>query len=501
MDRRASVRLVASVEAALYDRYREGHTWIDAGALGAAVGRLLGNSPAVAEEAIARAVDAGAAFQVAGGFQPAGACAMERYVASRIRDMLDIPAMGDLVAREVDDGTLAAWVADFCLEEGLDLDPEQREAVRIEVQERFGLVVGGAGVGKTTVLKALCAACEAFGRVVHLTALAGRAAVRMREATGRPSMTIAAFLRRAEGREIVLGPESLVVVDEASMVDLPTVYSMLRWLPDGARLLLVGDPAQLPPIGFGLVLHALVEEPAVPKVELRRVYRQGEATGIPAVARSIRSGVVPALPAAADAVTSGVAFLPRGDLRGDDILDILADLGGFQHDVRVLCATRGGAAGVEAINACMHKAVARRLPTVSGFAVGEPVMFLKNDYRRDLRNGSLGVVVSAADGVVAAQFDGVRHEFGGPALDDLTLAYAITVHKSQGSQFRRVVAPIVPTRLLDRSLVYTTITRAIESAVLVGSADVLASAVAREQSAARREVALAEHFATERRLQ
>ncbi len=144
MDRRGSARLVASVEAALYDRYRDGHTWIDAGALRASVGRLLGESPAVADEAIAQAVDAGAAFPVARGFQPAGACAMERFVASRIRDMLDIPAMGDLVAREVDDGTLAAWVADFCLEEGLDLDPEQREAVRIGVQERFGLVVGAA---------------------------------------------------------------------------------------------------------------------------------------------------------------------------------------------------------------------------------------------------------------------------------------------------------------------------------------------------------------------
>ena len=120
-------------------------------------------------------------------------------------------------------------------------------------------------------------------------------------------------------------------------------------------------------------------------------------------------------------------------------------------------------------------------------------MFQRNDYRRDLRNGSLGVVEKVAVGVVGVEFDGARHDFSGAALDDLALAYAITVHKAQGNSFRRVLFPIVPTRLLDRSLVYTAVTRAGESAVLIGRTDVLAEAVAAGQAADLREVGLDEH--------
>jgi exodeoxyribonuclease V alpha subunit len=188
---------------------------------------------------------------------------------------------------------------------------------------------------------------------------------------------------------------------------------------------------------------------------------------------------------------AGVIFLPRGDiLATDDVTDLLANLGGFSRDTRILCATRSGPTGIEAINSRLHSIMALGLASVAGFAVGEPVMFLKNDYRRDLRNGSLGTVTAAANGVVTADFDGTTHDFSGPApLEDLTLAYAITVHKAQGSQFRRVIIPIVPTRLLDRSLIYTALTRATESAVFVGPRVVLAAAISREQVADRRDVA------------
>jgi exodeoxyribonuclease V alpha subunit len=156
VDRRSPIRLVAAVEAALYSRYREGHTWIAAGKLRSLVSKLLNGDLATADRAIALAVDDGAAFSALEGFQAAGAHMMERYAAERVRDMLAGPAIGDLVARDVDDDCLSAWLAGFCRDTGLELDPEQREAVRIGVQERYGLVVGGAGVGKTTVLKALC---------------------------------------------------------------------------------------------------------------------------------------------------------------------------------------------------------------------------------------------------------------------------------------------------------------------------------------------------------
>ena len=483
-------RLVAAVEAVLYARLDQHHTWIGGRDLVAAVGRLLKCAPARAGEAVASAVAERAAIPIAGGYQAAGAHMMERYVADRIREMLAEPAMGDLIAREVSDAELAGWLDHQDL--GVALDDEQREAVRIAVQERFGIVRGGAGVGKTTVLRAVARACVAFGRSTHMMALSLLHTGRCRRSAYCTARSTPAHQKRVEARKIPLGPESLVVVDEASMVDLPTMYRILRALPDGCRLLLVGDPGQLPPIQFGLVLHALVERPEIPSIELTRVYRQTEATGIPAVAGAIRSGRLPSLPDKVAADSGGVALIPSGEVTTDQIVDVVADLGGFSEDLRIVCAVKAGPAGTEALNARFHDifAVGRRRHPTRRLAEGEPVMFLKNDYQAGLRNGSLGRITAIEDGTVTADFDGTEVELSGYGLDDLTLAYAITVHKAQGSSFRRVVIPIQKTRLLDRSLVYTAITRATNLAVMVGAGDILRQALERDAHAERRDTAL-----------
>ena len=483
-------RLVAAVEAVLYARLDQHHTWIGERDLVAAVGRLLKCPPTQAEEAVSAAVAQRAAIPIAGGYQAAGAHMMERYVADRIRQMLAEPPMGDLIAREVSDAELAGWLDRQDM--GVALDDEQREAVRLAVQTRFGIVRGGAGVGKTTVLKAIARACAAFGRTTHMMALAGRAAVRISEATGSHASTIAAFLKGVEARQIPLGPESLVIVDEASMLDLPTMYRILRALPDGCRLLLVGDPGQLPPIQFGLVLHALVERPEIPSVVLTRVYRQTEATGIPAVANAIRAGRLSELPDQVDATSGGVALVPSGEVTTDQVVDVVADLGGFTEDLRIVCAVKAGPAGTEALNGRFHDifAVGKRRHPTRRLAEGEPVMFLKNDYQAGLRNGSLGRITGIDDGKVTVDFDGTEVELSGYGLDDLVLAYAITVHKAQGSSFRKVVIPIQKTRLLDRSLVYTAITRATDLAVMVGASETLRQALEQDAHAERRETAL-----------
>lgn len=490
-------RLVAAVEAALYGRLERHHTWTARAELVSEVRRLLKCSAADAERAIELAVLERAAIAVGQGFQAAGAHIMERYVADRIQAMLEQPAMGDLIARDVSTSELAAWLDQAGEDLGVSLlDTEQREAVRIGVQERCGIVCGGAGVGKTTVLRAVAQACAAFGRTVHMMALAGRAAVRIREATGWPATTIAAFLKAVEAKSVSLGPESLVVVDEASMLDLPTAYRVLRCIPEGCRLLLVGDPGQLPPIGFGLVLHGLVDRTEIPAVELTRVYRQTEATGIPAIAAAVRTGRLPVLPDFVGQHRHGVALVCSAKASTDDIVDIVAGLGGFSDDLRILCAVKAGPVGTEALNQRFHDifAVGRRRHPAKHFAEGEPVMFLRNDYRLDLRNGSLGRVAGIDGAVLRVEFDGVTHELSGLALEDLTLAYAVTVHKAQGSSFRRVVFPVQATRLLDRSLVYTAITRATDLAVVVGDADLLRQALERTSHADRRETALCQMF-------
>ena len=315
---------------------------------------------------------------------------METFVAEAVVELLARHGSEDLIAREVDDQDLDAWLEDASKTIGVDLGDEQRAAVRMALLGRFGLLVGGAGVGKTTVLKAVVAASEHFGRAVHQMALAGRAAVRMTQATGRKAWTIAAFLNGVEARRIVVGPEALVVVDESSMLDLPTLYRILRAIPTSGRLLLVGDPAQLPPIGFGLTLHALVATPKMPKVELRTIRRQSTASGIPMVAAAVREGRVPKL-AAFDIGVAGVSLLEcRQEEVADRVVDVVAELGGIAN-ARILSALKSGSSGTIALNTRFHRIVsAGHSAGNSRFRLGEPVVFLRNDYRRDLRNGSLG---------------------------------------------------------------------------------------------------------------
>ena len=165
------------------------------------------------------------------------------------------------------------------------------------VHHPLSVLTGGAGTGKTTVLQVIHDIAEQVGVPVLQMALSGRAAQRLREATGRAASTIAAFLRAAAQGSVHPASEPLIIIDESSMLDLPLMYSLVRALPARARLLLVGDPYQLPPIGFGLIFHVLAASPSVPRVELVEVHRQAQSSGIPQIAREIRHGIVPSLPA------------------------------------------------------------------------------------------------------------------------------------------------------------------------------------------------------------
>jgi exodeoxyribonuclease V alpha subunit len=279
------------------------------------------------------------------------------------------------------------------------------------------------------------------------------------------------------------------------MLDLPTLYQILRAMPTSCRLLLVGDSAQLPPIGFGLTLHVLERIPAIPKVELRTIRRQSATSEIPVVAAAIRDGTISGLvPFGRE--TGGVSIL---DCEPDEVarhlVDVVAELGGI-GSVRILSALKAGASGTAAMNAYFHRSVSHeRTAGRSRFVAGEPVVFLRNDYRRNLRNGSLGELVSIEkDGAVTAFFDGSEQRLTGRDLDDLDHAYAITVHKAQGSAFRIVVIPIVASRLLDRSLIYTALTRGIERVVLVGSREVLRLSVEKSPNCASRQTGLIEAF-------
>jgi exodeoxyribonuclease V alpha subunit len=335
-------------------------------------------------------------------------------------------------------------------------------------------------------------------------ALSGRAAKRIAESTGHKAQTIAGFLKRFNQDDAP--HNAVVVIDEASMVDLPSAYRVLRLLPLHYRVVLVGDPNQLPPVGPGLLLHELAHHAQVPVVELSQVRRYGGA--IADAADMIRKGEWPVLTENAQA---DIAFLPCPP---EQINEVVLRLYDQDRDAsQILCATRNAAAGgMKIINAlCQSRTNAHGevlmtwnpefdQPQGTGLRVGDPVICLRNDWDVDLQNGSLGFLVSVAPpnegqspgsrlGSILWD-DGRTLDLSAELLPYLELAYAITIHKAQGSEFNRIIVPITKNRLLDRTLLYTAITRAKQQVILVGDSKAAKEAAIEPPHVAARHVAL-----------
>jgi exodeoxyribonuclease V alpha subunit len=493
----------AAVESACYMRLDRKHTLTDGKQLVRLTQSLLGCGEPEAKHAVALAAEDQAIVSVDGGWQPLGPAVMERFVAERIFEMRSSVASGQLrlLWRRPSHEEISNLVTVFRTKHGAPLTDEQAKAVRAVFEHPVVVITGGAGTGKTTVLACLHQLVERFGGRVIQMALAGRAARRMKEATGRDALTIAGFLKEMRDSHITVDDGTFIVIDESSMLDLPLTYRILTALQRAARIkslpcriVLLGDPNQIPPIGFGLVFHVLAKTCQVPRVELTKVHRQAEQTGIPAVADLVRRGIVPELAPYQEA-RDGVSFIEVPDRNILSTLsDVVSDLGGFD-EARILAATKDGPAGVNPINKAFHEMVSpgRGRPIEKAdFVIGEPVMHLVNDYkRRNLRNGSLGRVVEGPHGVLTVSFDDEgTHAFPVNELDKLALAFAFTVHKAQGSQFPRVVIAIGESRWIDRTWIYTAITRAEFQVVLVGSRSTFARSVVNPPSADLRQTGL-----------
>lgn len=485
-------RLVGAVEAAVYARLQESHTLTDHQQLVARVKKLLGRQSA--EQAISQALADGA---IVGdrmrGYQAVGAAALERGIEQRLKAMLagEVPRQQSIAPVSVEPGWADGVIAEIETQQGFPLNTEQRKAVLLPFESAVGVLTGGAGVGKTTVLRVIIELANRQALTVFQMALAGRAAQRMAEATDAPASTIAKFIASARSGKVEVPANSLIVIDEASMLDLPSFYRVLKYLPDGVRLLLVGDPAQLPPIAFGLVFHKLVESSRVPKAHLTVVHRQAASSGIPAAAAAVRAHELPAFVPYAG-LHNGVSFV---ECVADDVMTQLRRIAEHWHseDFQVLSAVNSGKAGVHHINQSFHSDACDVDIGLPPFVAGEPVIHRVNDYERGLMNGSLGRVVDVADdGLLSLDFEGDRHSFEpNEAREQVELAYAISVHKSQGSQFKRVVVVVGKSRILDHALIYTALTRGVEQVVFVGDRGAFESAVRSEPLVRQRCVAFA----------
>ncbi|CAH2605888.1 Exodeoxyribonuclease V alpha chain (plasmid) [Rhodovastum atsumiense] len=522
----------AAVAEALYRAYdKDGSTALDRDALLTSARTILGGDQQQAERAVGTPHQGGGWLLDAssGLYQTSGAWLMERYVAQRLSRMIahqDFPAQSDLLyVHPIDFGprerekigyALTAWQAN-----NHPLGPGQKQAVWTALKHQFAVISGGAGVGKTTILMAFYAGLDALGSEVVQMALAGRAAKRMHDATKRKAMTIAGFLHggeedKAQSDQSDRMDTRTYVVDEASMLDIATLYQVLRKIGPGGRLVLVGDDMQLPPIGAGLTFHLLCrpESPA-PRSHLTQVYRQDGSTGIPAIGQAIRDGGWPIIPPYAGPGV-GVSILPCSM---GDVADVIARLydelvvhEGDENEVQILATSKGERrerpGTVLHINRDLYQQrlsdrLAVKVRTgLSGFCEGCPIMFIENDWDRSLNNGSLGMITRAFPGPMflvkgkdedtlvplaqAMGSDGSPREDGEivwaeavidgkvhyltetDLLERIQRSFGITIHKAQGSQWNRVIVPIAPSPLLDRTLVYTAVTRAVRQVVLVG---------------------------------
>jgi exodeoxyribonuclease V alpha subunit len=396
---------------------------------------------------------------------------------------------------------------------GVELAAQQRRAVEAALVDKCTVITGGPGVGKTTIVKAIVHLAKLVHRRVALAAPTGRAAKRLGEATVMEATTIHRLLEYLphEGG-FQRGPDNqldadLLVIDEASMVDAQLFAAVIAALRPAAQLVLVGDIDQLPSVGPGAVLSDVIASDAATVIRLTEIFRQAAASQIVVSAHAINHGELPVLDSPAG--SSDFYFIARDDPEAAraTIVELVAERiparFGFNAvtDIQVLAPMHRGELGTAALNRALQD---RLNPAAGGselargervFRAGDKVMQLRNDYDKSVFNGDIGVIaaIDGDAGVLSVEFDGRHASYDRGELDQLTHAYAVSVHKSQGSEYAAVVIPLVTQHymMLQRSLLYTAVTRGKRLVVIVGSRRAVGLAV-RNADARRRYTWLAE---------
>jgi exodeoxyribonuclease V alpha subunit len=421
---------------------------------------------------------------------------METYIAKRLRALSERPLHPLPSDEELD-------FARHVLE--LELDPQQCAAIATAVQHPVAVITGGPGTGKTTILRGALSLMQRRGLKVGLAAPTGRAARRLTETTGAKARTIHRLLEFSPQKEGFVRceenplAEDVIIIDEVSMVDVPLMASVCAALKPSASLLLVGDADQLPSVGPGLVFHDILNSDSIPVARLDQIYRQAENSLIVQNAHRILSGKIP-LP-------------PREDVADPDFFviqlerpaDILAAVEAMiarripqkfgldpVYDIQILVPMHRGDLGAQVLNERIQSLLnphGTSFPGKPGLRVGDRVIQTKNDYELDVANGDVGILLGPGpeDGSILVRFGDRDLCFPKERTDSLKLAYALSIHKSQGSEYPAVIIPLHTQHfmMLKRNLLYTAVTRGRKLVVLVGSARAVQIATQRNDAVHR----------------
>jgi exodeoxyribonuclease V alpha subunit len=511
-------RLEAGVVYALNQAVDDGNVYLPDEALAEAAAALLDVPAEDLLAAVERAAEAGLvkveAIPVEGDVIRAVYLPIFYYAelgaARRLRELIGTPGsrLGTLDPRG-----WAALVAEAAADAGVDLSEEQQDGIQAALVHKVSVLTGGPGTGKTTTLRALIRVLQIEGRSFALASPTGRAAKRLAEATGQPASTIHRLLGFSPAGGFTHDdanplPVDIVIVDEVSMLDTLLANALFRAVDPRSHVLLVGDVDQLPSVGAGDVLRDLIRSGEVAVTRLNAIFRQSAGSLIITNAHRVNQGEMPIFPEDADDFFL-FAIADDPSRAAELVVEVVAERiprrFGFHplNDIQVIAPMYRGEAGVSALNQRLQARLnppgrpAERLLVGRLFRVGDKVLQTRNNYDKEVFNGDIGRVhaFDFVEQTMTVLFDDRPLVYDWSEAPDLTHAYAISVHRSQGSEYPVVVMPIITQHymLLQRNLLYTAITRAEKLVVLVGSTKAIAIA-ARNDQVSRRYTALAERL-------
>ena len=394
-----------------------------------------------------------------------------------------------------------SWIDRYTNQKNIQLSSKQRAAVEMAASSSVLILTGGPGTGKTTTTRTIVALWKAMGKEIALASPTGRAAQRLQEVTGCEAKTIHRFLEFdpssmgfKRNQEYPLTANA-IAIDEASMLDLFLAFSLVKAIPIGAQLLLVGDTDQLPSVGAGNVLKDLIDSQQVPVITLTEVFRQAQASQIIQNAHCINTGKFPNMEKVSQTPKSDCLWLemptPEAGVQGiSDIITHLLPSLGFdpQQDMQVLCPMTRGDIGTRNLNQVLQELLNPPDPSKPEikrgsmtFRVGDRIMQQVNDYNREVFNGDIGTItgIDIEEQEITVLFGDRQVTYDSADLNEITLARATTIHKAQGSEYPVVIMPIFMQHflMLSRNLFYTGITRARKLVIIVGESKAIGLAV------------------------